>query len=539
MDLTSTLSPLIKEDFPAMFMESEESEMPLLKLAGRSRSNISMTPGNIGDIGRLFKVKHGWSYGTAGMIRSTSPYGSAVVDIGPGARLTDASNTDALLSPIPSAAEAPHVGDFTRELTIHACIGQLGIPLQWKFADTLPAMALKSLARDMRGAAKTTRRQDAISYFAYRATNASTYKTTVLSRITSFAKTTHYTAAGGTNANFVDIVIDEKYGSINNFIEGMEVDIVANSCGSATVAGTLQDGAATNGTDVRNYTSAALYVQLIVTKVDHLKNTITVQGVARSTGTTEAIAAFDDSTGWQGTNGVANYDWICPRAASTYSASTRPWLTNGINDWIADSGQIMGGSAGSQGLDLAEFPQFKSVIIASAAQALTEDLLDDLLEVAAERMKEVTINALITTRGVVQAMKSELRTGGTATSKWERTNQPFQVKGGWTLSDYVTPQGTYQWWTSPYCLGGKLYGQQIDANNLRLYSPRMPGQAKEGFAEGITFLGPLLGYPTIEVPEYPSATGTPNLITGCPWVRFALLVPIYPQGLMVGGLTES
>ncbi|MFH0981813.1 MAG: hypothetical protein V2A79_09770 [Planctomycetota bacterium] len=537
-DLTSTLNTLIKEPFPQALMQAEEEQMPILKYAQRTKSGITMTDGNQRDIGRLFKVKHGWRQGIAGMTRPTSPLGAAVVDIGTQGRFTDASNADGLLSPIPSAAEAPHVGWFTRELQIHANIGNMGIPLQWKLAENLSAMQFKVLYEDMQGCAEMTRRQDAISYFAHRATGASSYKVTVLSRITSFAKATHYIAAGTTNANFVDIVIDEKYGAINNFIEGMELDIVANSGGSATVAGTLQDGVATDGTDVRNYTAAGLHVQLTVAKVDRLTNTISVNGVARGTGTTEAITAFDDITGWQGTNGVANYDWICPRAASTYIAATRPWLTNGLNDWMADSGVILGGAAGSEGLDLAEFPQFKSLIINNLAGPLTEDTLDELLRLAAERSPRVKINALITTGGVIGAMKAEMRSS-TATSTWNRTNLPFEVKGGWTLSNYVTPEGTYQWWTSPYCLAKTLYGQAISPENLKMYTPMIVGSQKNGFAEGIQFLGPLLGYPGIEVPEHPNSNGTPNLITGTPWIRFALLVPIYPQGIKVSGITET
>lgn len=539
MDLTSTLSTLIKEPFPQALMQAEEEQMPILKYAERTKAGISMREGDTRDIGRLFKVKHGWRQGIAGMTRPTNPLGAAVVDIGTQGRFTDASNADGLLSPIPSAAESPHVGWFTRELAIHANIGNMGIPIQWKMAETLSAMQFKMLYADMQGAAEMSRRQDAISYFAHRAINTGGYKVTVLSRIASFAKATHYVGAGTTNANFVDIVIDEKYGAINNFIEGMELDIVANSGGSATVEGTLQDGVGTNASDVRNYTSGGYYVQVTVAKVDRLTNTITVVGVARGTGTTEAIAAFENATGWQGTTPPAIYDWICPRAASTYTAATRPWLTNGLNDWTADSGQILGGAAGSEGLDLAEFPQFKSLVIDNLAGPLTEDTLDELLRLAAERSPRVKINALITTGGVIGAMKAEMKTWAGATSQWNRTNLPFEVKGGWTLSNYVTPEGTYQWWTSPYCQQGKLYGQAISPENLKMYTPLIVGSQKSGFAEGVQFLGPLLGYPGIEVPEHPNANGTPNLITGTPWVRFALLVPIYPQGIKVSGIAES
>jgi hypothetical protein len=537
-DLISELSGIIDERLPSIFRLAQPSTFPLLERAQRTVAGVRSTKGDQTDIGRLYNVKHGWQIGSAGMLRSTNPYGSAALDVGVEARITDQSNTDGNLAPIPPAAESPHVGDFVRTLYLHANVGNLGIPLAWKFADSLDATKLKLLVRDMKACAEKTRRQDAISYSSYRATNASTYKTTVLSRITTFAKTTHALRAGSTNANFVDIVIDERYGTIANFHEGDELDIVANSGGAAGTAGTLQDGAATDGTDVRNYTSGAVYVQVIVTKVDRLTNTITVMGIARNTGSADAIVAFDNATGWQGTNGVANFDWICPRAASVYSAGTRPWLTNGLEDWIATSGQIMGGAQYSQGLDLNEYPMFKSIIRANLAGPLTEDTLDGVSAVAGERFPNVKINAWVSTRGVLLKFKQELQTGGTATSKWERTNAPFKVKGGWTLADYVTPEGTYEWWTSPYCLKNTMYGQQIDPSNLKLYSHKLIGATKETFAEGIQFLGPLIGYPGLVVPESAS-NGTPNLITGTPWIRFALLCPIMPNGWKIGGITEA
>lgn len=538
MSMISELSTIFEDRLPNTFRAASMPIFPLLERADRTVEGVKMVDGNPSDLSRLYAVKHGWDIGSAGMLRSTSPYGPEALDVGTEARIGASSVNDSNLAPIPPAAESPYPGDFVRTLYLHANVGNVGLPVTWQFSDALDAVKLKMLARIMKTCGEKTRRQDAISYSSYRATNSAGYKTTVLSRATSISKATHSLRAGTTNANFVDIVIDERYGTIANFHEGDEIDIVANSGGAAGTAGTLQSGTATDATDIRNYDSAAVYIQLVVTKVDRLSNTITCIGIKRygTTDTADAIAAFSDTTGWQGTTGCEAYDWICPRGASTYTAATRPWLTNGLEDWVAASGRIMGGAQYSQALDLDEYPMFKSLVRSNLAGPLTEDTLDSFCAAAGERFPNLNINAFVTTRGVLLKFKQELQSN--TTSQFDRTNLPFKVKGGWTLSNYVTPEGSYEWWTSPYCLKNTMYGQQIDPSNLKLYSHKLLGTSKENFAEGIQFLGQLLGYPTARVPEV-SSNGTVKMVVGMPWVRFALLCPINPQGFKIGGITET
>lgn len=525
---------IIEDRLPQMFYDSQPLEFPLLMLADRTVQGVQSSEGANDDIGRSFCVKHGWTYGQAGMTRPINPLGSAAVDIGQAVKVTDASNSDSQLAPIPSAAQSPHVGSFVRTLYLHANAGNLGVPLSWLFTDQLSATKVKQLLKDMEACARMTRRQDAISYSSFRATGASTYKVTVLGRGTTFAKATDVLASGSTNANFVNITIDESYGSINNFWEGMEVDIVKNSGGDATTEGTLQDGTATNGTDVANYTSGAVYVQCFVTKVNRKTKVVTIIGISRST--TDGIATYSDTTGWQGTNGVAAFDWICPRGASTWISSQRPWLTNGVEDWMAATGQIMGGAQYSQGLDLSTYPMFQS-LVANLAGPLTEDFIDTALMQFGVLFPQIKLTDIITTGGGLLQFKESLKGSGIQQT-WPRSNLPFQVKGGWSVSDYTTPAGTQRWWINPYCLKGRCYIQSMDAGNLKLYTNHILGKTQSNYAEGIQFLGPLLGYPTIRVPESAS-NGTPNFITGTPWIRFALLCPIMPNGVKAYNVTEK
>ena len=544
-DHTSELVTIIEDRLPTTFRKATPSTFPLLEKADRTVMGVKATDGDPSQISRLYSVKHGWDIGSAGMLRSANPYGPAAFDVGTELRVGNAYRAEADMSPIPSAGQSPYPGDFVRTLYLHANVGNVGLPVSWRFSDTLSALKLKMIARIIKTTAEKTRRQDAVSYSSYRATNSSTYKTTVLSRGLSFTAATHAIRAGTTNSNFVDIVLDENYGPIANFHEGDEIDVVANSGGAVGTAGTLQAGVAKDGSDIRNYEGGDTYVQLIVTKVDRITNTITVIGIKRgssdlATAETDSVATYGGTHGWT-TNQAAPpvaYDWICPRGASTYIAGTRPWLTNGLEDWIADSGYIMGGAQYSQALDLAEYPMFKSLVIDNLGGPMDERTLNSLCGVAAERFPNVDINAFITTRGVLLGFKEELETSGTSSTKWERTNMPFKVKGGWTVADYVTPEGTKEWWTSPYCLKGTMYAQQLDPSNLKLYSHKIIGSTEADFAEGIQFLGPLLGYPSAVVPET-GANGTPTMTPGMPWIRFALLCPIMPNGWKVSGISEA
>ncbi len=544
-DQMSIMDTTIEERLPHMYRAAGPVHFPIMELAGRTVDGVTKSDGANAQLGKLYQVKHGWKIGSAGMIRSVNPLGPPALDIGTEGRVMDNLGSDTDMAPWPSAGGSPLPGDFVRTLQLSACTGNFPIPMHWAFSDSLDRQTLKQVVRIISTAAIKTKRQDAQSYYAYRATSSGGGKVTVLGRALSFTKTTYSTRAGGTNANFVDIVIDPKYGRIANFSEGDELDIVANSGGSATEAGTLQSGTATDGTDIRNYAAvgAPYVVQLTVTKVDRRTNTITVIGIARkseySTPGADIVQAYDQNThGWTvDQNGVpAAYDWICPRGVALYdAASTRPWLTHGVFDWLADSGTIMGGAADAQGLDVDEYPMFKS-ILHTASAPLTENLLNRISIASATQFPDVTINNWQTTPGALLKFKEEIQDN--TTSRFDRTNLPFKVKGGWAVSDYTTPEGTYQWWTSPYMHEGKMIGQQIDKQNLKLYTNKIIGDTQSGFAEDVQFVGKMMGYPGAKVPET-AANGTLKVVSGMPWIRFVLLCPIMPNGWLIDDLTEA
>ena len=545
-DMISALNTTIEDMTPSVFRDAGPTEAPILEKADKTTQNVQVSSASNDDLGQLYKVKHAWKTGSAGMIRSINPYGSNTLDVGTEARVLDNLGSAEGMSPFPKAGDSPLPGDFVRTLYLSACAGNFPIPMHWSFADALTAQKLHQVSRIIMAAGQTARKQDAQSYYSYRATNDATYKTTVLSRVVSSAKTTHATRAGSTDGNFVDVVIDPRYGTIEMFQEGQEIDFVANSGGTDTVAGTLQSGVAEDCSDVRNYALNVdnnPYVQVVVTKVDRNTNTITVIGIARSSGLSssqvaDTVATYtDDTHGWSHDQSkpITDYDWICPRGVSRHISNTRPWLTHGVFDWVASSGYILGGAQYGVGLDLAEYPMFAS-ITHSANTPLTEHLLNRVSIASATRFKNVKIDTWQTTPGALLKFAEEIEAN--SSSKFERTNMELKVKGGWAVSNYVTPQGTYEWWTSPYMHQGKMIGQEMNKSNLKMYSHKIIGDTKEGFGTDVQFVGRMLGYPTSKVPET-ALNGTPKTVSGMPWIRFALLAPIMPNGWLIDSITEA
>jgi|GEM_PF-6679359 hypothetical protein len=543
-DQLSHLNTTIADLTPTIFRDAGPMHFPIMEFAETTKDRIAMSDGNQNDLGRLYAVKHGWKLGGAGTIRPINPNGGPTLDTGYEARHFDNYADSDGNTPFPSAGGTPTPGDFVRTLYLSACAGNFAMPMHLNFTDAMNAQHLKQAVRIIVGAAEKTKRQDAQSYYAYRATSttSSANKVTVLSRIESLAAGTHATRAGGTLV-MLDVVIDPKYGTLANFVEGDEVDVVDHAGGTADAPGTIDTGTALDGSERKNVASGTTYVQLTVVKRDEATNTITLAAIRRnsevaSPSSADATLAYDNTHGWTVDQSAppTQYDWIVPRGCSLYdSAATRPWLTHGVFDWLASSGTIMGGASDAPGLDLDEFPMFKSILYSAGGSPLDENLLNRVSIASARRFHRVNINDWQTTPEVLLRFKEEIETN--TVSRFERTNMPFKVQGGWTVANYVTPQGTYRWWTSPYMHSGKMIGQQIDKANLKLYSTSLVGSEKSGFAPDIQFVGQMLGYPTAKVPET-ALNGTPKTISGMPWIRFALLCPIMPNGWLIDGLAE-
>jgi len=530
----SVIDARIKESFPTVLLQAESLEFPLLQRMKKSAMNVTQSRGSDGQIGRGFEVRHKYSTGVSGRRLPANPLGPTMVDVGVAPLLLEGSTANTDLTPYPVGAQAPHAGLMTRTLVLHRSTGVLSMPIAWRQANMLNAAQWDVVANDLRAAGIMEKRVEGLSFHAYRANDGTSADVTVLGRIATggVAKATKYIQAGTTNANFCQLTIDPTYGRIANFANGMEIDIVADS------SGTIQTGTATDGTDVRNYDSSAVYIQVVVTDVDPINNIVTCVGVSRASGTAHAIQTFSATTGWQGTNGVAAGDWIVGREQSRYTSGTRPMLSFGLNDWMKQSGRIMGGAAGSQALDVDQYSQFKSKVISSLSAPLLEETLSQLLMGYQEAYPNIDLDTILTTNGVTQEFVTQLATAGNNQGVFQRAGQELKVQGGWTLRNFVTPTKEYEWWTSPVGLKGSCYVIGMKNGNFMQYIPPHLGGSSDNYTEDIQFPAPGWGHTGIFMPEL-DGNGRPKDIAVAPYDRYILVAPKMPNGILIQGITEA
>jgi len=516
-------------------LKAEELMFPLLSQMNKTSQGVMQRKAPNGEIGRGFQVVHKYMSGLAGRRTPANPLGPTMVDIGVPI-LLEGSTANSDLTPYPKGNEAPHTSVMTRTLVMHRSTGVFSILNSWRQADRLSLAQYEMVFNDIKAAAEMEKRTEAISFHAWRVTNDAGYDTTVLGRIATggVAAETSYLAAGTTNANYCKLTLDESFGRIKNLAKGMEIDIVADS------SGTLQAGTATDGTDVRNYTSAAVYVQVVITDVDPIDKTITCIGVTRAAGTAHAIATFSASTGWQGTTGVAAGDWIVGRDQSTYTAGTRPMFSYGLVDFIKQTGKIMGGAAGSQTLDLdnGANSEFKSRVKADNAGPLLEFDLSQWLNGYAEAYPNVSLDTILTTAGVTQEFVSQSYTAGNNQGVFQRTNKELQVRGGWTLKEFVGATKTYDWWTSPVGLSGHCYVIGMNNGNFQQYVPPHLGGSNAAHGPDVQFFAPTVGYNSIWMPEL-DGNGRPTDLSVAYYDRYILVAPKMPNGILIKGCTEA
>jgi len=515
----SALDNLVREELPQMITEAGPQIAPVFDKIKRTALGVKRQEG----LGRGYKVIHLYETGIAGMIESADPLGPTMEAItGTQARMLDVTPTTLTsgLSIFPDATKSPHMGDIKRELVLHKVVGNFSIPAAWKQADLLNAAQIKKVARDMKAVAKLKAIYEASSFFSYSATNSSSGVNQVLGRIEAIEE------VGSTE--YFKITIDEEYGRIANFRQGMQIDLVDHST-------TLQEGTATTGADVLNYEhTEADYVILLITGVDYLGKSITCKAINSVDG---GQMHFD----WSGTGDafaaepIAD-DWIA--VAHTTRVSNRPQLSWGLNDWIKSSGYILGGSSGSAALDLTTYPQFKSQVKAVNGP-LTDDVINGYIGGYLDAYPGETLDTVITTQGV---QLKWLQQPGLYNNRqnYERTGKALSFKGGWSQISYEFGGRTYNRIMSPMCLSKTLYAMKFGGDNIQRFSPPRLGGMEASMGPEIEFLAPLGGHSGVfMVARDPASTGAPMDLLEAPFWYFNLIAPTDPRAVKLSGLTEA
>ncbi|KKM16915.1 hypothetical protein LCGC14_1680990, partial [marine sediment metagenome] len=444
----------------------------------------------------------------------------------------------AATTPFPTALEAPHAGVLKRILSLHMTTGNFSVPLTWMETDVLSASQSKQVARDIKAVGELNAMVEATGFHSLPVANQSGFETKVLGSISNA------TEVGSSNT--VLITLNEKYGTIHNFRPGMVIDVVA---GDRTDGGTLQDGIATDGTDRRNYDNSNVYVHVIIQDVDYINRQFTVVGVNNSTGAIEPWA--DDVTGtvlgsWGITtdnNEVNQYDYIVLRDCSVYTAGTRPMPSWGLEDWMKSSGQILGGSAADEALDLDTYSQFKSSVTAISGP-LTEDVLNKYVGNYLDAYPGLGLDTIITTNGVTQ---KHLQQFGLYNNKnfYDRQGKSLNAKGGWSEVNYEFNGRILRWIVDPMCLKNRLYALQLSNGNIKRYVPptitsgdAMISGASAGLNGEIQFLAPAGGHTGVFMVARTSSGAVLDILEA-PFFQYNLIAPIMPNGVKLTDLTET
>jgi len=518
------LNNLIREELPSVIHESLPAIAPIFNKIEASSIDVQRNSG----IGRGWKVLHTYETGVAGLIETADPTGPTFSTMIGG----DATNAQAHMLALgsdaagldifPLAAESPHTGDMKRELVLHKNVGNFSMPVQWMQADTLSSTQIKKVARDIQAVGKNKAIIEASSFFSHVVTNATGNQNQVLGRLSGDCTDNSVTTG------YIDMVIDEQYGRICNFRQGMSIDVVKDT------AGVLQDGVEADGTDVANYDASTNYLRLIVVDVDFLAKRVTCRPIDTDDG---SLPAFAD--GWVGSAAASALcqedDWLVLAKTTRYTGGSRPQCSWGINDWTKNSGIIMGGAAGSAALDLAYYSQFKSSVVA-VNSPLTDDVLNRYIAGYLDSYPGMSVDTIITTQGVNQQWLQQPQLGA-GRFLYDRTGKSLKMKGGWSEVEYEWGGRVFNYVVSPMCLSNTLYALKFSDGNIKRYVPPTVGGSSSAVG-GVEFLAPLGGHNGIFKIAHSSGGRSQDLVEA-PFWTYKLIAPLDPKGVKLTGLTEA
>ena len=527
------LSNYIVDELPRVIHESLPTVAPFFKDIVSTSVGVSS---DASSIGQLWKVNHLYSAGIAGLIKYANPNGPATITntggIGTQVKLLDFT---ADTSNYPTAREAPHAGSLKRTLYLHMTTGNFSVPVTWMQAEALTATQNKQISQDIKAIGDLKALVEATSFHGIPVVAASGYNVKVLGMLT---------AAAETGTDIVRITIDEAYGTIHNFRVGMAIDIVA---GDRTSGGVLQDGTATDGTDIRNVSGASggTYVNVFITNVNYLSRTIDVVGIGQSTGA--LVVWTDDATGtclgsWGVTsnnNEVNKYDYIVLKGCSQ-DVTGRPMSTWGIEDWMKQSGYLMGGVSGSEVLDVDTYSQFQS-LVAAVNGPLTDDILNKYVGNYLDSYPGLTVDTIITTNGVTQKYLQQF---GLYNNRkfYDSQGKSLNAKGGWSEVAYEFNGRMLRWIVDPMCAAGRLYCAKFQGGNIKRYQP--PSISQSGPLSGgagtdgeVQFLAPLGGHTGVFMLGRTSGGAVIDVLEA-PFHQYNLIAPLDPRGIKLTGLTE-
>ena len=482
--------------------------LPALDPAWRDTTVSSQGVGQANLIGRDMKILKIYMGSMAGVLEMADTrsnfvlYGDDTV-----LNVADKMQTQGLTNTWPDATEGAMAKPYRLGIGMKAMVSNLLVTLGEMQAEATPAFIGEILAPKLEGHARLI--AHTLCNYWYISDNTWYSLGTITSKSTSFST--------NTTASFTP-----GEGNIDRYAVGQRVDIYEGSAG-------------TTGATRRNDDGTGKRVNAFVTKVDEVKNlvTITVIGLNCHNNATSA-------------RNIVNTDMVV--YANGAVAGSRGYGIAGINSWLKSTGNLLGndadGSSDNQ-INVDTHPEFKS-FFKSSVGTLTEHKMRQYLR-GFHRAKEKYgqyIDCLIASDGVWLNYESQKigqynldRTGKLSSLTNEGSQEGFK---------FTFDGRTYTGYTSNYIENGTVYGLRKGGANWKKYVPPSPkGTQKFDKAEAFIpfeFVAPALGYSTIKVPiTRVTGTGSGNslLTEGAqmPGMLRMQLVPDQPAGMKLEGVT--
>lgn len=476
-----TLDNLIREELPATINESLPQVAPVYNYIKQTSLGVQRS-----GIGRDWEVIHLFGVGVAGLMQNASPAGPEMFDNTRYPQVHILKSGDATLTPFPAAVDAPHTLVIRRTLKLHMSTGNFSIPITWIQGDALDASQVEQVVREIKAVGELRAQTEAVSFFMGAANSLCQIASTPAHAMIDTNKGVTFSLETGT-------------GRINYFRVGMCVDIYNNNSGVP--------GGTKRNTGL-----------LIVSDVDYLNGRVTAVVTNPTSGTVSGIAAGDHVV-------LGNLN---------LSYEMRSF---GLEDWIKDSGTILGGASGAPALDLSAYSQFKS-LVSNVGGALTDSVMNKTIGKFLDSYPGASLDTIITTMGVTLKHLEQPGSASTMPLFYDRTGKPLSVHGGWSDIKYSFNGKMFNWLISPLCITGRLYAVKFADGNVKRYVPPKVGGSDSRIGDEIQFLAPLAGSSNIFLPGRAS-TGAPQAILEAPFWQYILVCPVDVRGVKLTGLTEA
>ena len=467
--------------------------LPALDPAWRDTTVSSQGVGNASLIGRDMKILKIYMGSMAGVLEMADSrnnfvlYGDNTVT-----NVADKLQTQGLTNTWPDATEGAMAQPYRLGIGMKAMVSNLLVTLGEMQAEATPAFIGEILAPKLEGHARLI--AHTLCNYWYISDNT-TYK---LGTVSATVTPTYSSTTTNSTITFVP-----GEGNIDRYAVGMRVD--------------LYDGSNVRQNQYNNNRTNAF-----VTKVDEVKNSVTVTVIGQDL---------------SGVSVTSSFYW-------TY-ANGKGYGIAGINSWLKSTGNLLGGDYDSaNAIDVDKHPEFKS-FFKSSVGTLTEHKLRQYLR-GFHRAKEKYgqyADTLIASDGVwlnYEAQKIGQYMLDRTSKLSSLTNEGSQEGFKFTFDGR-----TYTGYTSNYIENGTVYGLRKGGANWKKYVPPSPkGTQKFDKAESFIpfeFVAPALGYATVKVPITKTSSGSGNslLTEGAqmPGMLRMQLVPDQPAGIKLTGVS--